>query len=341
MKIAFLVILLTLTHTTFSQTHSLLLKPECENLKSPFTKVQVISNLQDGQPLGFIQKGAFNKRQEIIYEGSLSSDITKFFTSNQSSTAGEKQLIVVLNQLFMSETTGDFSETGRLKISLRLFSNLGAEAYSEILNVDSIYTFKGMDVTKRLLNSVNEQFCQIGKAAITEGLKSHENQRIFSLDQLSQLDSLEKLDIPMYTVNTPKMGIYKDFKHLKLNTPDDSSQIIVDAENPSKVKVYKVYRVKNRKIMLEPEGIYAVSDGEKLYKATSKSYYRIKKRGADFYYDRPASITESNPAAIAGAAAFGMMGALLMSGGSEGGAKWYRFKINHRKGNSVLIAEVE
>jgi len=336
-------LLICVSQVALAQFHPILLTGHCETVKSVFTKVHVINNLEEEQLLGFVQKGAFNKRQEIRYDGkgSVADAVAKFFISTEPSGLDKRpqELVLVLNELFMSETTGDFSETGRLKLSLRLFSERHGK-YSELFALDSIYTYKGLDVTKKLLGALNEELCVIVKKAMTaqQDLKTGTVQ--YSMEDLYKLDSLEKLTIPFYLTEAPAMGIYKDYKSLKSNNPD-SSKIVVDASDLRKIKVFKIYK-NGRKIKLESEGMYAVSDGKNLYKATAKNFYEIRKEGMDFYYDRPASIAESNSGGVlAAGAAFGLMGSLIMSGASGNRVNWYKFKINYRRGNSIPISVVE
>ena len=322
-----------------AQEHYLELNPDCNSTQSPFTSTLVIDNLADNQLLGFVQKGAFNRIEKIHYKGALPTTIGKFFTSNNSSEKSHN-LVVVLNELFLSETTKEFSESGRLKLALRLFTETDDGKYAELISIDSIYTVKGMDVTKKLLRSVSEQLCKISEQSKNTDLGGHENKKQYHLTDLYKLDSLDKLDIPLYASAELARGIYKDYKHLKMNTPDDNSEIFIDLKKPDKIKVYKVYKANNRKIQLETEGIYAVSDGKRLYKATAKNFYEVKKIGNDFFYDRPAQLNESNVGAIAGGAAFGVVGALIGSGIS-GKASVYRYRINYRRGNSVPVEVVE
>lgn len=336
-----LLLLLVGNSYSFAQEHYLELNPACPNIHSPFKKIQVIDNLPNKALLGFVQKGAFNRREQIRYEGSLADTLGKYFTMNSTPTQNSRELVLMVNELFLSETTGTMSESGSLKLSVRLFVEKENGNFSELLSVDSVYTIKSMDVTKRLLRSVNDQFCKISEKASSMSLDMVEKGTEYKLSDLYMLDNLEKLYIPFYVAEKPLKGIYKHYKTLKMNTPDDACEIFVDAENPKKVKVYKVYKVKNRKFRLETEGIYAVCDGEKVYKATSYGYYEVRKTGTDFFYDRPASISEANTGAIIGGAAFGLVGAVLASEMIDNRPKLYRYKINYRYGNSIPVAIVQ
>jgi len=335
----FIIILISL-HFSIAQDHLLELNPACADVQSPFTKVLVLDKLANKELLGFVQKGAFNKREQIRYEGSLADTLGKYFTLNSSSATKPRTLVLLMNELFLSEITGGFSESGSLKLSLRLFAEKDNGSYSELFSIDSVYTVRGMDVTKKLLRSVNEQFCNIANKASSLKPDDYKSKIEYTLSDLNILDNLEKLSVPFYTAEHPPKGIYNNYNSLKVNTPNDACEIFVDTANAKKIKVYKVYKVKNRKFRLETEGIYAVSNGEKLYKATPYGFYEVKKDGTDFFYERPATISEANSGAAVGAA-FGLVGALVASGLSDNSPRFYRFKINYRYGNSIPVAVIQ
>lgn len=60
---------------------------------------------------------------------------------------------------------------------------------------------------------------------------------------------------------------------------------------------------------------------------------------SDLIYDRPAAFFKTNGAAAWGMA-FGLTGALIASSLTNPGST-YRFKINHRRGNSIPVALVD
>lgn len=343
MKNTFTIIFFALCsfHFANAQEHYLVLNPGCPNIQSPFTSTHFIDNLTDKQWLGYVQKGAFNRIEKIHYAGALPKTISKFFTQNNSNADKPQALVIVLNELFLSETTKEVSEVGRLRLSMRLFTETSPAKFSELLTVDSLYTVKGLDVTKKLLNSVSEQLCVLAAQAATMKPGIHENKTEYLIEDLDKLDSLDKLHIPLYASREMPRGIYKDYNRLKMNTPDDDAEIIIDAKKPDKIKVYKIYKASNRKIQLQSEGIYAVSDGQRLYKATSKNFYEVKKIGSDFFYDRPAVLSETNAGGLIGGSAFGLMGYMVGSSISASRAQTYRFKINYRRGNSTPVSMIE
>jgi hypothetical protein len=302
----------------------------------------------ENQLLGYIQKGLNNRVKAIQFNGKLADSLANFFV-NKSPVAGGQSLVFMLNELFMHEIDAG---RGRLKLSVRLFRETGEGKFVEFLAVDSVYSPHGMDVTKKLLRLVNEQFCEIARKAGEIKEVPDSTQRIYSLGELYKIDSLEKLDIPMYTAATPKSGIYKNYQHFKMNTPDISTEMLIDTSKAKNIKVYRVFKVKNKKVKLETEGIYAVSDGNIILKATSAGeFYQLKKVDSDFYYERSGSFSgQGNSAAMMpfmyGGAVGGAIGAVIIiaaDGSISLGppVQRYRFRINHRRGNSIPVAVIE
>jgi hypothetical protein len=95
-----------------------------------------------------------------------------------------------------------------------------------------------------------------------------------------------------------------------------------------------------------------VSDGNIILKATSAGeFYQLKKVDSDFYYERSGSFSgQGNSAAMMpfmyGGAVGGAIGVVIIiaaDGSISLGppVQRYRFRINHRRGNSIPVAVIE
>lgn len=332
-------------HFLMAQDQNLEINCHCENLNSPFSNVRAIDNRIENQLLGYIQTGLGNRVRAIRFNGSIADTLAHFFVSKSPEVG--PSMVFMLNELFLHEV----ESAGRLKLSLRLFRETGDGKFVEFLTVDSVYRPKGFDVTKKLLRQVNEQFCEIAKRAVEVKLDSNSDQRAYSLNELAVLDSLEKLSIPMYVASKPHAGIYKDYQHFKMNTPDISTEMLIDTSKAKNIKVFRIFKAKNRKVKLDNQGIYAVSDGNILIKVTSAGDYCIMtKENSDFYYERTGSFaSQPNNAMMPlmyGGAVGGAIGAMIIiaaDGSISYGPKIerYRFRINHRRGNSIPLMVVQ
>lgn len=313
---------------------------DCASPQIAFSKVHTIDNRAQGQLLGYVQKGAFNSQTKIEFKGSLADSLARFFQQDKAFVKSDKELALVLNYLFLSETSGAFNEDGKMKLSVRLFTQTADNRFSELLTIDSTFICTGFDVTHKMLRSVSKNFCLI---AAELAARSADTSVSYALDELPYLDSLEMLQVPIFT-GKPAAGIYKSYKSFMMNTPDVPMELeIRDREKPGRISVYKIaYNKKGdrKKVWLQGEpGIYAISDGENLIKSFEGGRYFLKRGGDGFYFDSPAIF--SNEAQMWGAMLGGLAGAAVASSVTSAHMKLYRYKINPRTGRSVPVMMVQ
>lgn len=341
----FLICFLLIVRISKAQDQYLKVFNDCTNSDLPFAKVRAIDNRTDNQLLGYLQEKGYNGLTDVRFNGNLTDSLARIFI-NQSSKNIENELVLILNELFVNGS----GNMGKFKLSLRLFTSPDSKIYTELLAVDSVYMIRGKNSNEKLLRSVSEQFCEIGKRVSRENAGISKNTISYSLAGLYHLDSLEKLQIPMYLASEPAQGIYKDYAHFKMNKPDIDTEIVIDTTDRKGIQVDRIFKARNRKVKLDPEGIYAVSDGKRLLKVTAAGeYFEIKKRNFDFYYDRPGSFSGQeypfSPNYFPGGGRVGttMTGDMViwLNKSPQENIPYYRFKINHRKGNSVPVAVVE
>lgn len=322
----------------YAQDKELELHYNCAGGNAIFTKVNVIDERATNQTLGFVQVGGFNRIANVSFKGSLVDSLANYFLDKNFYGKREQEITIILYEFYLSELTEGLSETGRFKLSLRLFEKLWDGTYVERVNIDSAFMCTAMDVTKKLLHSVDEQFCMIA------GLAAKANNHVggetphYTMEELKQLDKIEKKLIPIYNAAEYTAGIFQDYDQFKANAPDTSTVIIIDTGNTKRIGVYKWDKVKNKKIRLSNEDVYAVSDGKVLLKATAIGFYKLTKIDNDFYYAGQTSFTNSFNVALWGAM-FGVVGALAASN-SERNDGQYWLKINYVSGSSIPIGKV-
>ncbi len=337
-------LILTFPILSYGQDEYLELSHKCQATASPVTQVHVLDKRAENQMLGFVQVGALNRMAPVKYPGSLTDSLARFFTGVNSAFEAPPELTIILNELYLSEKTEATSETGRLRISMRLFASTNPGQFRELFTIDSIYTCKGLDVTKKLLRSVSEQLCEIAVRAAENKPANIISSTTYTLQELHQIDNLEKQNIPVYQTDKVNPGIYASYENFKSNSSDGSA-IVIDRSNPGNIKVYKWDKAKKRKIRVENKSVYAVCDGEILLKATTIGFYELKKINNDFYYVGQTSFSNANNAAMwgaAGGAAFGIVGGVVgavIAAESERNTQLFQFKINYLKGNSILISK--
>jgi hypothetical protein len=305
---------------------------DCKPAKGGFDNVKVIDKRLNNQLLGVVLVGGFDKTKELKFEGSLTDSIAQFFNRADTTKSTGHNLTIMLYELFASEKTEGIGSLGRIKFSFRFFVDNNDGMYRELALVDTVYIFNAMDATKKLIRSVSEHMCELAEYVSALELPSKEK-LAYSYGQFEVLDSLEKLQIPIYNTTKYKRGLFSDYEHFKNNDPD-GTLIAIDTTDLDRVKVYEVDTVKGKRTHITHWKFYAASDGVTLVKATTKGIYLLKKIDSDFYYDgETAFYSKVGGEGVAMALMFGMAGALATPSRTSA----FHLRINYFSGHSIPI----
>jgi hypothetical protein len=230
---------------------------------------------------------------------------------------------------------------------MRFYSETSEGKYAPICVIDTIYGLHADDPFAQ----ISEQFCEISKQVQAKAANPTQDHRLVSRNDLNHLDSLEKLNIPMYVADKPASGIYKDYAHFKMNKPDIDTDVFITVSKKGVIQVDRTYNGKNKKVKLNPTGIYAISDGTRILKVTpSGEYFEMFKYGFDFYYDRPGYFYDEpnnfSSYYFPGGGRIGVtqLGDLAIRIGGQkqiNVSPVYRFKINYKKGNSIPVSLIK
>jgi hypothetical protein len=345
--IPFLLLLNTFSIFCFSQETKekkvyFKLNYDCLLNESPFTKVQVLDKRESGQFLGFIQSGLFNRIVEVDYAGSIMDGISKFFLAKDVAEKKQQEAVLILSEFYLNQYSTDTRERGRFKLLLRLFTKTDENRYREIVQVDSAFVCEGLDATDKLFRSITEQLCGIAKNAFVQQVHQNDSLPSYTLEELSYVDSLEKMKIPIYTAEKINAGIFTTYEQFKQNKPDTAT-ITIDTSDASKTEVYywHVKKEKNKKI--DNLKVYAICDGKTLMKATSIGFYEMQRHGLDFYYVGQTSFSNSfNGSNSSGyLRSYGALGAVIdgLLTAFKKKEQAFLFKTNYLKGNSIVLAK--
>lgn len=332
--------LLMAAGTILAQSARMVFSYDCLPAAPSPGKVTAIDNRLPGQLLGFLP-GMI----PVTFDGELADSLSLFFVAAGTQDGPVREIVVILNELFVSGA----SKPQKFKLFLRVFEKMGSSAYSEILSVDSVYSIGRKKNPEALFDLVSRELCRLSERVEKIKPPAFAAESRYSLSDLHHLDSLEKRQLPMFVDDAPRAGIYKDYEHFKHNDPDIPVKVIIDTTGKRGVRVYRFYKDNKKRAELDPKGVYAVSDGEKLLKiAGDGEYFAMQRIGLDFYYRRPVSFAEQtntffpNSYAAQGRIGTNPYGDRIIRLGPlptyQG--PWYLFKINHRKGNSIPVAEL-
>ena len=186
--------------------------------------------------LGYMPIKGYSGLANVRFKGALADSIGNFF-SNQSTYQNND--VLILENFFLN--CG--SSPGKLILSMRLYSETSEGRYVHVCSIDTIYQLNNGDP----FGKVNELFCEISKLTNTGVTKPNPDTSFVRKEDLTHLDSLEKLNIPMYVATKPVSGIYKDYAHFKMNKPDISTDIFIRVTKKGIVEVDRTYKAKKEK----------------------------------------------------------------------------------------------
>ncbi|WP_010522037.1 hypothetical protein [Aquimarina agarivorans] len=292
---------LFLSLISFSQkkSHTVEIKIKEPIVDFGYNVVKVIDNRLVKTNIGFAQKGMFNKRFPAILPESFEPYMLKILQTLIPNKETSKDLILVFNELNVSEHTKATAEIGRARIQIEFLKSkedqliLIGEAEAQIES-------KGLDVTKkhgiRILKGIVACIEQSKKEMDydSEGI-------VYNFDQKTDFDFTK----------IPQKGLYASFNKLALgDTIDLGKKYQLQKKG---TKTYPKYFLKDENNKRIKKRMMAISDGESIYIHASRYSY-------DFHYTKSKEIGRyiyfedkfTDPVA---AAVFGLMGAAMSNVG--------------------------
>lgn len=315
---------------------------------STFTKVNGIDFRFPDKEVGFILAGWLNGKSKVEIKGNFINSFCGFFLNKDIPQFGENEIAILLYDFRLSEVAEEMKNISSFKLALRVFKKVEESKFEEIFSIDTLYRMtSSIDLTKKLLKSVNEHLCEV---AIEIKKNEHfraENRLSYSFEELQILDSLEKMKIPIFMADQYKKGIYRDFNQFKNNSPDTTT-VYRDSVHLEKIRVMVWNEEKGKNVELDNKTVYAVYDGNFLYKATNMGFYEMKREGFDFYFfgqtaskfsmrrseKQPVIVTRGNDVGIG---VVGVAQALF----TDPPPLLNNFKINYRTGNPIQVDKDE
>ncbi len=305
--------------------------PESKVVNARYSTIHLLDIRDDTTDFGIVQKGAFNKRVNVVAETSLTVQLNNVLNAIIDNTAQHGELLFLLRRLSFAEVTGGMSERGYFQFRAVLFAIKNGE-YQKVQTIDTVVVVKAMDVTKKMF--------RVGSQTIIDFIVSAINKEPipdFSLskEQLPLIDSMEKIRLPLYTATTFTDGLYYNFQSFVNQQPDETG---VSAGFDKKGKVQKISYTnkKGEKTDIENQFIYAFVYNGKPYISGEFSCYPLEKKGNEFYFTGKALDAKSTDVATA-QLFFGIMGALMASSATS----IFEMKIDHLSGGFIRIREIK
>jgi len=307
--------------------------PEKKIPAALYSSVRLIDKRVDTNACGIIQLGAFNRKARVIVETPLQAQLTSVMSALTDGSAKNEELILLLRQFSLAEVTAALSENGYCYLRAMLFGSARG-TYHKLASIDTVITISSLDVTKALLRrgrSVIPDF-------ISDNLQTPPTDTIsYALNDIVNIDSLEKRNLFIYNATNYKTGAYKSFESFVKQQPDEEELYMEFWKQTGHVKSVQFKNKKGKYAEMQLDPWYAFVYDNKLYINTHFGVYDLEKRGYDFYFTGKARTSAKAGDVIAAQLFFGILGGLMAS---TGGVGLFEMKIDHLTGGFIHLKEI-
>ncbi|RWU08316.1 hypothetical protein [Pedobacter chitinilyticus] len=294
---------------------------------SPYQKIHLLDSRINTENFGIIQTGAFNTKAKLIPKVPLSEQLQKIL-DGMSDTKENGELLLQIRKLAHAELTKVTSEHGFFDFKANLYRKDG-ETYYKIAEIDTNHFTKGMDVTKKLMRNSSE--------IITDFIKNNLNNKPvdtlkFTDAEIKDYYTTERERLKLYSANKLIDGAYKDYNQLKGLTPY-ISEVYIKNDNLSKGFFAKDQN--GNEVKLKFKDAYAIVYKGTPYILTDYGQYQLTKENNEFFFTGKIKVQPSASAMTNSTLMFGLVGALITSGGSASDEN--KYKIDYSDGSFIQI----
>ena len=303
--------------------------PKVQN--SNYNSITLLDSRKDTSSLGIVQLGAFNRKARVIPKTPFSRQLKILVDSLTDPTASSGRLLLQLKQFNFAEVTGSFTERGYFHFRANLYSDSNGQ-YQKIASIDTLVVNKsGMDVTKAMLRHGGELVVSFIAGNLS---KRPSDAYYFSMNDVMNIDSIEKAAIKLYNTETYADGLYLTYNTFKEQAPD--KQITAQVKNGDIIKP-RTTDSSGKSIKVKPGSVYALVYQGQPYISTDYGFYPLEKRGSDFFFIGKAKVTANTSDVLVASMMFGIMGSLLASNAQA----TFEMQIDHVSGGFIHLREIK
>ena len=295
-----------------------------------YHNLKILDLRTDTTSIGFVKTGFFDRKGSVIPKIPLATQLNQYFYKIADTAGKTGDLVLLLRRDRMEVLTIGSRDYGNFSFRANLYS-LKNGAYRQIASIDTLRMVSSlMTVTGPLLDT-GKKFME---SFISDHIAVAPSGATYSNYDILHVDSIEKRAIKLYNTPTYADGVYLTYRSFMNQVPD--KQVTVE---PADVNygVVKTVGANGNTQKIKPQKVYALVYRGQPYISSRGTYYPLKKDQDDFYFTGAVQVG-SGVGNIVLVSEFGMLGALLGSGGSE--ATFY-VKLDHLNGGFIQIKKIE
>ncbi len=296
---------------------------------SLYNSIELLDSRIDTTNLGVVQEGMFNSNAKVVAKTPLANQLKNIMPALIDQSAKNGELLFQLRQCILAEITTATNETGYCFFKAELYAKVNNQ-YRKLASVDTVAVVSTTDVTNSLLRIGGRSFTLlISNNLLNEGKDS----KLYSLNDVIKIDSVEKRSIPLYNTDKYIDGFYANYKSFSCQKPDKQIRNKGEGDKLS----FEIVNPDNSTEKIDRDECYAVVHKGIPYIVTEYGYYPLTKSNDDFYFTGKAKVSANALAVSAGYLLFGVGGAILASDADA----VFEMKIDHNNGGFIRIKEVE
>ncbi len=322
------------TNIIFSQNSTVdfsILTPNKSVVHSLYKHLTVIDSRTD-TVLGIIQTGSSNKQTKVIAKTPLAYQLNKLMFLLTKNTSGKDSLLIHVRHINFNESYNR-RETGYFYFRAGIYANKNNRYYL-LEAIDTVALISKYDATRSLFEKASSIITFFIKSNLDKPIP---NITAYSLNEINNIDSIEKAENKLYNAPFLIDGLYLNYKTFKNQSPDNS---VAAAIRDGKIAGIKKISNEGKFEYFQPEDVYAVVVNGKPYISIEKEFVPLEKRNDDFYFNATVKVSPNNDATIISSFLFGLVGGIIAASASEGRQATFEMKIDHVSGKFIKVREI-
>jgi hypothetical protein len=248
-------------------------------VSSAYSSLRLIDSREDTSCFGVVRLGMLDKEAKVLPEGNFETQLGVLLTKMNGNEAGSNELVFQLRRLKFVEKAEAGKEFGYCFFRANIFTTSEGN-YKLISAIDTFIVVESKkEVTKQIIQNANNTIIKFFKDALS---KPGQTNIQMSLNEIVQIDSIEKSKIRVYNTSEFVNGIYSSFESFKNQTPDFSLFSITFEDG--EITEIKAKNQKGRLKKIGSDQVYAIVNNGKPYISAQFGYYPLVKNNNDFYF---------------------------------------------------------
>ncbi|HTB52822.1 MAG TPA: hypothetical protein VK718_08600 [Ferruginibacter sp.] len=336
MKRLLVIFLFIISVNGIAQTHApdfIIDMPTVKVPNSLYNTIQYI-DLRPDSSFGFLQAGTFNRKTNVVVTIPLATQLSNLLHALTDSTAKNGELLLQINRCNFSEINTADTKKSYCQLQAILYGGKNGH-YQKLQSFDSVITIESTtDITKESLKNVGYTLTTL----IAQNLLKVPTDSIdYSLTDIIKADSLEQLNIPLYTATTYTDGLYYTYQSFRNQAPD--GKITAKQKDSATISSVKTAQKDGSLTKLDPKSVYAIVYKGCPFIATRYGFYRLYKINGDLIFTGDIQVAVNGMDLMVAGIMFGLIGELATQRSEQRAT--YEVKINHANGNFIRLKYIK